>query len=268
VGTAPLEKCSSVAVMAQSGRVWAGQNMDLGGYTDGHQYLMRIAGSATEPAAIIFTIGAMIALMGVNSAGICVCVNSLPQLPAAPQGLPVAFVIRGLLRAASVAQAVDFVCSVRHATGQHYLIADAESIHSFEASPAGVVEYQPPVPGRVLHTNHPLMEHPGARNFGSSTANSVARLGSLSARLSSGSPELQSVRDALCSRDDPANPVCRTATSDSRKNPLTGMTSFTTGSMLAALVKLADHVDCWASAGPPCSRGYAHFTLRKCGPLE
>ena len=31
----PLEKCSSPAVVTDSGPTWIGQNMDLGGYTDG-----------------------------------------------------------------------------------------------------------------------------------------------------------------------------------------------------------------------------------------
>jgi len=91
------EKCSSVAV-TRSGLTWIGQNMDLGDYTDGHQVLTRIAPSGVEAGALIFTIGGMIGLMGVNSRGVGVCVNFLPQLANSPQGLPVAFVIRRLLQ--------------------------------------------------------------------------------------------------------------------------------------------------------------------------
>jgi len=86
-------KCTSFAIRDQ-GSTWIGQNMDLDPFTDGHQLLLTIAATPAEPAALVFTVGGMVALMGVNASGVVVCVNALPDLPGRPEGLPVAFVIR------------------------------------------------------------------------------------------------------------------------------------------------------------------------------
>ena len=267
----PMQKCSSVAIADGDGRAWIGQNMDLGAYTDGHQVLLRSGRAdgrvqgrggvdrecqANTEGSLIFTIGGMLALMGVNSRGLGVCVNSLPQLQFAREGVPVTFVIRKLLAAANVEDAVQTVCSLPHATGQHYLIADANSVRSFEASSSGVVEYHPSDPMRVLHTNHPLV-HSEAHSSGDKS-NSIARLGSLTTRLMCGPQNLESVKAALSSSDDPLHPVCRVVESSSRANSITGTINFTTGSMVSALTRTAP-IDCWVSKGPPRLRGYTRI---------
>ena len=89
----PLQKCSSVAVRNDAaGVTWIGQNMDLGAYTDGLQRVVQHAPCEGRPGAMIVTIAGMLGLLGVNDAGVGVCVNSIPQVPSAAQGVPVAFV--------------------------------------------------------------------------------------------------------------------------------------------------------------------------------
>jgi isopenicillin-N N-acyltransferase like protein len=229
----------------------------LGAYTDGHQVLLR-SDDGSAQGSLVFTIGGMLALMGVNAQGLGVCVNSLPQLPSAREGLPVTFVIRRLLQAGSADEAAQVVRSLPHATGQHYLLADADSIRSFEASSSDVVEYHPSDPSRVMHTNHPLAY--GEASSSEYKTNSIARLRSLIERLMSGRPDAESIKAALSSSDDPDHPVCRVATPASKKSLVTGTTNFTTGSMVCALARGAP-VDCWVSAGPPATRGYAQVGL-------
>lgn len=259
-GRAGLEKCSSVAVRTSDSSVLIGQNMDLGGYTDGHQSVLRIAPESAKPGALVFSISSMIGLMGVNTSHVGVCVNSIPQLPAARRGLPVAFVIRKLLQAEDLSQAAQLVRELPHATGQHYLLGDPTGIRSFEASSERVVELEPPESDRVFHTNHPL-----AAAWGSieSSANSVARLRSLRDRLARGRADVGALQAALASRDDPQHPVSRVASAAAQPNPLTGMIGFTTGSMISALVRQSDHIDSWISPGPPSLRGYTHFSLSR-----
>ena len=131
--------------------------MDLGWYTDGFQALLEVD-DGEAPAALVFTTAGMLGLLGVNAAGVGVCVNSLPQLPSAPEGLPVAFVIRRLLQARAAEEALGLVQTLPHATNQHYVIAGPGVARSFEAGAGGVTEYLPPDPTRVLHTNHPLSD--------------------------------------------------------------------------------------------------------------
>jgi isopenicillin-N N-acyltransferase-like protein len=250
-----LEKCSSVAIAAPGGPTWIGQTMDLGAYTDGSQALLAIEGDDRSPDALLFTTAGMIGLMGVNDAGLGVCVNSLPQLGGAPEGVPVAFVIRRLLQCGSVAEASELVQRLPHATNQHYVLADLSAVRSFEASAAGVTEYRPPSPDRVLHTNHPLTEVQGRPETDQARANSVARLKSLQGRLGEGAPDAGAIKAALSSRDDPANPVCRIPDEDA------GLIGFTTGSMVSEIGP-AD-ITCWVSPGPPSERGYSRFELAR-----
>ncbi|MGZ6016026.1 MAG: C45 family autoproteolytic acyltransferase/hydrolase [Phenylobacterium sp.] len=245
-----LEKCSSVAIATATG-AWIGQTMDLGTYTDGAQAALAIDTEAGRPAALVFTVAGMIGLMGVNAAGVGVCVNSLPQLASAPQGLPVAFVLRRLLQSASLGEAADLVRSLPHATNQHYLIAAPGGVRSFEASAEGVVEYRSPQSDRVLHTNHPLAA-PGADDDAGYLENSRARLAALAARLSDGAASFEAIAGALSSCDDPRHPVCRSAGSSA-------LAAFTTGSMISALA--ADGVTAWISPGPPREAGYRSFPV-------
>jgi predicted choloylglycine hydrolase len=257
-----MQKCSSIAIASNDGPTWIGQNMDLGGHTDGHQMLLRIAPPGAEPGALVFTVGGMIGLMGVNTRGVAVCVNALPQLPASRSGLPVAFMIRKLLQAESVPQAVDFVRTAPHATGQHYLIADATAICSFEASVAGVVEYGSPVPARVLHTNHPLLARAAETSAWMDYTDSVARLKSLSDRLMVGEPKLDAIKAALSSFDDPEHPVCRVL-NRRQTHGAPGTMNFTTGSMISEVWKDSPVIDIYVSAGPPSVSGFTHIELAR-----
>lgn len=242
------DKCSSLAIVDAAGPTWIAQNMDLGDYTDGYQALLAIDDGAA-PAALVFTTAGMLGLLGVNAAGVGVCVNSLPQLPSAPVGLPVALVIRRLLQARSTAEACDLVQALPHATNQHYLIAGPGAARSFEASAAGVTEQRLPDPTRVLHTNHPLTDAPATPEPPSARENSVARLASLQARLGAGLPGLADIQAALSSCDDPRHPVCREG----------GQAGFTCGSMISGLA--TDRVESWVSCGPPRVGGYHHHRL-------
>jgi hypothetical protein len=254
VAAGPRDKCSSLAIVDSPRLTWIAQNMDLAAYTDGFQALLSVD-DGEHPPALVFTAAGMIGLMGVNAAGVGVCVNSLPQLPSGPEGLPVAFVLRRLLQARSADEACRFLTALPHATNQHYLIAGPGEVRSFEASCATVVAYRPADPSRVLHTNHPLTDAPATPEPASARENSVARLAALEARLGDGPPGLADIRAALSSCDDERHPVCREG----------GAAGFTTGSMISALSP--DRVESWASAGPPASRGYHYFALRTHDPI-
>ena len=189
--------------------------------------------------------------MGVNAAGLGVCVNALPQLPSAPEGVPVAFVVRLLLQCRDLAEASRVVLAIPHATNQHYVIAEAGDARSFEVSAAGVTEYHAPNPTRILHTNHPLGAEKGRAEPEAHRENTVARLSSLEQRLSTGRPALAEVQAALSAVDDPRHPVCRLRSPDS------GLIGFTTGSIVSALRPDPAPVESWISAGPPSLGGYS-----------
>lgn len=249
------DKCSSFAIRAASNRMWIGQNMDLDAFTDGHQLIVQSSADGSRPATLVFTVGGLIALLGVNARRIAVCVNNLSQLPTSTRGLPVAFVIRKALQSNTLDEAVSFIKSVPHAVGQHYLMADTSNIRSLEASAAGVQEFSAGS-YHVLHTNHPLAPANVAVADAPNGANSEARLSALTCRLGGGIPSLSELQSALSSRDDPLNPVCRTAPSDADQKTSNNVNGFTTGSVIMSLEGGKAEIEAWISKGPPSLRGY------------
>ena len=146
--------CTVAGFAPEGGTTLLAQTMDIPNIHDGTQAVLRLE-PEDSPAALIFTHAGMIALTGCNEEGLAVVVNNLDMLPASRTGLPVAFVIRGILERRTIAAAVDFISGVPHATGQHYGIAAPEGLASVEGWATGVA-VGAESGARLLHTNHPL----------------------------------------------------------------------------------------------------------------
>src|SRR4249920_3848846 len=108
--------------------------MDLDAWMDGYQVIMHIKQNGETPEQYIVTCAGVITFNGINEYGIGVCVNTLMQLSASDEGLPVAFVIRGLLAKKKGSEALHFLQSVKHASGQNYILGAVDSVYDFEAS--------------------------------------------------------------------------------------------------------------------------------------
>jgi isopenicillin-N N-acyltransferase-like protein len=244
------EHCSSLGLArsAQQPAIVA-QNMDLESFRDGNQVLLQIEEQGNE--TFVFTQAGLIALNGVNKHGVGVVVNTLSQLSYAATGLPVAFVIRGVLARSTVDEAGGFLRSVKHASGQNYIIGGPDSVRDFEASAKMVLTLRPqPI---VAHTNHPLASqdyHPGKQE---PSRNSEARYQSLTKRFKtppSGDPGT-AIEAALRSRDSAEDPVCR------RVSDANGMSTF--GSTIMILGGIPE---IWVSAGPPDQHPYRRFSFK------
>jgi isopenicillin-N N-acyltransferase-like protein len=151
-GSAP--GCTVAGFAPEGGTTLLAQTMDIPNIHDGTQAVLRIEPD-DRPAALVFTHAGMAALTGCNEVGLAVVVNNLDMLPASRTGLPVAFVLRGILERRTLGEAVDFVSRVTHATGQHYGIAAPEGLASVEGWATGVAVNAESGP-RLLHTNHPI----------------------------------------------------------------------------------------------------------------
>lgn len=215
--------CSDIGVPAMHGNPsYLAQNMDIESYTDGYQTLIRLQRSNDRPEQLILTHPGLIALNGMNEKGIGVCVNTIMQLKASTDGLPVAFVVRRIINTTEKEDLLHFIKHVNHASGQNYILGIREEVFSFEASANKVERHDPGNKnGTVYHTNHPIVNtdlkewyiqfHPESLDEKvSSESNSYIRLNSLVKRISN----KQMVNDAvimesLRSEDDEKNPICR-----------------------------------------------------------
>ena len=185
VRRANSEHCSTVGVACDAGQPnVVAENLDLPAWYDGLQVVLRIAGDANEPATIIVTSAGFIAMNGMSSNGVAITVNALPDVPCGTSGLPVAFVIRGALCQTTARSAVEFMQSVPHASGQHYLVGDPSGVFGLEGDASGTT-VSSAGSRAVLHTNHALARDGGAARAdltAGALANSEQRLATLESR--------------------------------------------------------------------------------------
>lgn len=208
--------CSSIGVPAtKTTPGYLAQNMDLEAYTDGFQILMRLEKTSDRPEQLILTYPGLIGLNGINEKGFAVVVNTLMQLRASANGLPVAFVIRRLINATDKKDILKFIQTVPHASGQNYILGINGEIVDFEASANKVARYDPQNPnGIVYHTNHPIANDDikpwFKKNSASGKSNSNIRFNALENRLAKpANLSSAQIMETLRSKDDALNPVCR-----------------------------------------------------------
>lgn len=240
--------CSGIGVPAINGNTaYIAQNMDIESYTDGYQILFRLSKTDKRPEQFILTHPGVIALNGMNETGIGACMNTLMQLKASSTGLPVAFIVRQILNSTDKEELLQFIQTVPHASGQNYIIGIRNEVYDFEASANKVVRFDPKnTNGTIYHTNHPLANDDVKEwfAFNTTSSNSHVRLSAVQRRVKD-IPTVDDgiIKDALRSKDDKDNPVCRA--------PKDG--GFTFGSVI---MTLSGTPNLQVTAGPPDESEY------------
>ena len=262
------EHCSSVGVAKQGDHpAMIAQNMDISGFYHGYQTLLHIKYPDSDLETLVFTCAGLVALNGVNNRSVGVAVNTLAQLAHSTDGLPVAFVIRGLLEQTSQEGAVKFLHTVKHASGQNYIIGGKARVDDFEASANRVSRYVP-AEGRgvVYHTNHPLANDDYTDAFREwltthrvddiAHSSSGARFQQLAARLGgdAGLLEVSALESSLAGDSGPF-PVCVAHQNEGEV--------FTFGS---TIMILADKPELRLTAGPPNCAEYLTFSFADAPP--
>lgn len=217
--------CSGMGIAATHHQpAMVAQNMDLESYMNNYQVLLHLAANSHEPEQFVLSCAGLIGLNGINAKGIGLCVNTLMELEASTDGLPVACVVRGILSKPTGVDALDFLKTVRHASGQNYILGIGDMVYDFEASANKVVRFMPDAasPSLVYHTNHAMANDDLKPWYRASNArilsgeitndNSVVRLTSLKKRLGTVPEDISEdiIKETLRSKDDQDNPVCRT----------------------------------------------------------
>lgn len=258
---ASAKKCSGLGAYDQEGLPsLVAQNQD---YTlkDGNEVLLHIKHANSSQESYVFTLAGLIAILpGMNNSPLGICANALPQLAPRPDGLPVAFIARGVLERSNFKDAVKFIQEIKHATGQNYIIGGPEEVGSYECSAHKVVRFVPYQGAtRVYHANHVLVNDDldstldANRVYGGFLENTEARFNALENRLKDPKKKITvaTAKDALSSHDDPEFPVCR-------HTPKPGGVGFTAG---CGIAELADPPVFHFAPGPPCSTKFKNYTF-------
>ncbi|MBI3408980.1 MAG: hypothetical protein HY040_11580 [Planctomycetes bacterium] len=255
------ERCSCLGFSRKGDRpAYVAQNLDLPPFHDGFQMVLHVKEKDTE--AFVLTVPGLIALNGMNNKSVAICCNTLLQLNSCHDGLPVACIIRGVLRQKSEEEAVAFLRRVQHASGQNYVLGGPEKAWDFECSANAVSQFTPKgQDSAVWHTNHPLVSNDFRTSYKAYLKKSEAldkiltntrtRLQCLESRLSDKSlvPGLDLIKTTLRSKDSAACPVCR---SDTKKG------AFTFASTIAVL---SSEPELYVAPGPPDRDAYEKLTF-------
>jgi hypothetical protein len=155
-----LAKCTSIGASKRSGKpAIVSQTLDIPAFYHGYQTVLRIRDARDEGLeTLIFTIPGVVAANGLNSRSIGVCVNAVTQLAYSSKGLPVDFIIRGILRQRTYEDALKFLRDVQPAAPQTYVLGGPDEAIVFERSAGKMSRFVPFTDAAFsYHTNHPLV---------------------------------------------------------------------------------------------------------------
>ena len=245
--TCQREHCSTIGLQVAGEAPILAQNMDIHRMTDGYQALLHI--TENDLQVLIFSFAGFIGLTGLNNRPLGVCVNTLSQLNSSNDGLPVAFVVRGLLNRSNLDDAENFLHDIKHASGQNYMLGGMTRISGFEASAAGVAVYDKGSES-LCHTNHPLASQDyrsGEKEQSNPpvVTNSHERLDRITACTKADRVDVSTIKEVLKTK-----PVCREL--EPQKD------FFTSGSLVMTLSSLPMLE---ITAGPPSQNEYNKFTF-------
>ncbi len=135
-----------------------GQNNDLPPYFDRTQTLLRVKqGDGRE--SYVFTFAGLLANNGLNNAAVGCTINIMPsRLSGDLSGLPMPYVVRGILERKSRKEAVEFVKRVgKYAGPMNYIIGDPTGVSSVETGKDFFKVHESYNGEKYIpHANHPL----------------------------------------------------------------------------------------------------------------
>jgi predicted choloylglycine hydrolase len=243
------------------------QNMDMPDFLDNYQVVMHIKDDRSEVESLVFSVCGLLALNGVNNHSLGVVCNNLSQLNHSKDGLPVAYVHRGVLEKRSFQEAESFLKNISHASGQNYMLGDPARVVDLECSANQVAEYSQPALSRsVCHTNHPFANtdlRSAPTGFNGDDPEGGISIGSVDSRTrfdvlyhqlegidSYVESNLVATKRLLRSHDSVSHPVCR--------HPAPGLSWMTLGT---SIMILEEHPQLHVCPGPPCTSRFTQFSF-------
>lgn len=117
---------------------------------------------AGKPSIQMITEAGIIGKIGFNSVGVGVCLNAIRSQGMDPTRLPVHLALRMALESHSTKEALQSLEHWGIAAPGHILIADSTGdAVGFEFTSTTMAKLLPDAKGRVVHSNHLLLKHPG-----------------------------------------------------------------------------------------------------------
>jgi len=155
--------CTSLAWHTEK-RAYLGQNWDWMERQKENLLILKIT-QAGKPSIQMVTEAGIIGKIGFNSAGVGTCLNAIRSQGMDPTRLPVHLGLRMALESHSTQEALQSLEHWGMASPGHILIADSTGdAVGFEFTSTTTAKLRPDAKGRVVHSNHLLLEHPGIKD--------------------------------------------------------------------------------------------------------
>jgi isopenicillin-N N-acyltransferase-like protein len=159
--------CSSFGVNKSSEQSSiAAQNMDIPPFYNGFQTVIKIIDPDADKEMMFLTIPGHLGITGMNNKSVSINCNTLMQLDYGKTGLPVTFIVRGVVEKNTQEEALKFLSEIKHASGQNYIIGGSEKVYSMECSSNKIAEFRPFEGSNfTYHTNHPMSNRDYSKNY-------------------------------------------------------------------------------------------------------
>ncbi|KAF2112539.1 peptidase C45 acyl-coenzyme A:6-aminopenicillanic acid acyl-transferas-like protein [Lophiotrema nucula] len=151
--------CTSLA-WNTGANAWLGQNWDWMTAQKPNLIITQITQEG-KPRIQMITEAGIIGKIGFNEYGVGTLLNAIKVKGVDAGRMPVHFGLRMALESTSAIEAVQKLEEYGMASSAHILIADATTAVGLEFSSKTFARCLPDELGRVAHSNHLLMEHPG-----------------------------------------------------------------------------------------------------------
>ncbi len=202
------------------------------------------------PSFINITQAGLIGYIGFSTAGIGVCLNSLPA-PSREIGVPHYFTVRSIFECHSLVEATDAVQRAHRAIPANIMLATPEGPADMEITIDQVHVIQDPQ--IITHTNHCL--HPSLQSINNDfpeLIESVPRLNRVREIIDSKFINVETAKKTLKDHSGYPHSICRHA----NNNPQTGFWT-TVFSVIMEISSRKMHI----SRGNPCENFYETYTL-------
>lgn len=152
------QNCSSFGVdkTSEQSSITA-MNLDIPLFYHGYQTVIKIIDQDSDLEMMFVTVPGYLCITGVNNKSVSVVGNTLWPLNYGQTGLPVAFIARSVLEKNTREEALQFIKTIKHASGQNYIIGGPDKVNCLECSANKTVEFRPFENAYfTYHTNHPM----------------------------------------------------------------------------------------------------------------
>lgn len=263
-GSAIAQECTSFAVLPEAsatGGVLVGQNWDWLAFA-GETLVYIDVRRDDGPDYVTICEAGLLAKMGFNAAGLGVCTNTLVTTRLdGDGGVPYHVMLRALLDATTMTDALRRLMQTRRALSANYMLAHADGLAvNAETMPGDAtgVRLMLPEPGWITHANH-FVDRDFAREDARLAPQPHSlfrqeRMGRALGQMGAAGRTVKAIGAALGSHHNHPDGVCT--------HPTPGARRYEQRATLASVIADLASGELWVADGPPCVTPFERHAYR------